>query len=237
MIISSIGQKVLVPHTQLRPAQVRYSPEMLESKNVTVEDEVYRGGSLLKVISVQGAEPFYSLIDHHHHVLKALQKGAKIFEVLIEDIWSEDQYHQQLQQSQKEFSLNLPFYCRSLTGKWGNPFSSMNGLLEHGDQDSLRAFMGNTKVHERYENGSLIDRSILHTPYIWKKIMGTPPKNLIPTPPFAEFILGDILRSFDFPEGSRDPNLARQYLLQAKNSLPKPFKEWQNFHLDWLEVL
>lgn len=232
-----IGHHLQISYTQLRPAQVRYSPEIVAEKKVFVENGIYKGGKLLKVIAVQGNNPFYSLIDHHHHVLKALQEDAETFEVLIEDIWSEEKYHQQLAQSQKEFSLNLPFYCRSIKGSWETPFHTMEELLHHGEKDSLRFFIGNTKIHERYEDGMLVDQSILNTTNIWKKVMGNPPKQCIPTPPFAEFILSDILRAFGFKAGTPDLNQARHYLLKAKESLPTSFKEWTNFHLNWLEIL
>ena len=237
-----IGQKRIVPQDHLRPAQVRYCPVMVADKRVVVEGDLYRGGDLLKVIVVSSDQGyFYSRLDHHHHVLKALQEGAKNFEVVVDALWSEDEYHQQLLKNQQTFFLDIAFYCRTLKGTWQQPFSSMEDLLHHGEKDPLRDFLGRTKIYDFYEKGQLVQTSYPEGPAlyraIWRKGLGALPPHIIKTPSFAEFILSDILRAVGFEETGNDQDIktAREYLRQAKKKLP--FVNWHGFHLDWLEIV
>jgi hypothetical protein len=241
-----IGQKLIVPQERLSPAQVRYCPIMFANKNVALEGDLYRGGDLLKVIAVSSDQGyFYSLLDHHHHLLKALQEGARNFEVIVDGIWTENEYHQRLLKNQQMFSLDITFYCRTLKGSWQEPFSSMEDLLHHGEKDPLRDFLGQTKIYDFYENGQLIKTSHPAGPAlyraIWRKGLGTLPLHIIKTPSFAEFILSDILRAYRFEETGdiEDIETARNHLKQAKDNPPEafPFVEWEGFHLDWLEII
>ncbi len=234
-----IGQKLIVPQDHLRPAQVRYCPVMVKNKNVIVNGGLYRGADLLKVIAVTSDSGYlYSLLDHHHHVLKALQEGAKNFEVVIEQVWSEDKYHQKLFKNKQTFSLDIAFYCRTMKGTWQQPFSSMEDLLHHGEKDPLRDFLGRTKIYDFYKNGQLVKTSYPEGPALWRKGLGELPVGMIKTPSFAEFILSDILRAFSFEETGdiKDIKIARGYLRQAKENPPEtfPFIGWDGFHLDWL---
>lgn len=224
----------IISHILLRPAQVRYSSEMMESKTVTLEGDLYRGGVLLKVIKVQGDKPFYSLIDNHHHVLKALQMGAKHFEVWVEEVWTLDQYQKTLEENQRSFSPNLYFYLRNLKGEWGTPFLSMDHLLEHGEQDTLRHFLGANKTREFYQDGVLKDQSISGAP-LWRKVMGDPPKGTPLTPPFAEFILADVLIDQCFDGSIKH---AKEILIRAKKNpaFIEQFKGWEGFSLSWLNL-
>jgi hypothetical protein len=173
--------------------------------------------------------------------LKALQEGAKNFEVVIDALWSEDEYHQHLLKNQHTFSLDIAFYCRTLKGAWQDPFSSMAGLLNYGEKDPLRNFLGRTKVYDFYEKGQLVKTSYPEGPALWRKGLGGLPSYIIKTPSFAEFILSDILRAFGFEETGSDKDIetARGYLIQAKETPPGifPFMGWERFHLDWLEII
>ncbi len=215
---------------------------MVANKSVVVEEDLYRGGDLLKVIAVTSdSRFFYSLLDHHHHVLKALQEGGKNFEVVIDALWSEDEYHQHLLKNQHTFSLDITFYCRTLKGSWQDPFPSMEDLLRHGEKDPLRDFLGRTKVYDFYEKGQLVKTHHPEGPVLWRKGLGGLPVGMIKTPSFAEFILSDTLRAFGFEktEDVKDIETARRYLRQAKENPPESFlfTGWKDFHLDWLEVL
>mgnify|MGYP007132405321 CR=1 FL=1 len=225
----------------LRPAQARYCPLMVAAKEILLEGNLYRGGSLLKVIAVVGDnEPFYSLLDHHHHVLKSLQEGATHVETWVEAIWDEAIYYKTFSQNREEFSTNLTFYYWTLKGQWQDPFPSMQTLPEYGEVDSLRDFLGKTKKYTFYEGEDYIKTyhpEEQKSPFLWKKSWGDVPPNGNKSPYFAEFILADALRACGISENpTRDE--AHALLTEARLHPPFqfPFTGWKNFHLDWLEL-
>ncbi len=239
-----IGAKIVVPQSLLRPAQVRYCPKMVADKTVTLESHLYRGGALLKVIAVQGSGGiFYSLLDHHHHVLKAIQERATHFEVLVTDIWPEADYHERILQDQQKFSLDIAFYTRTLQNTWQQPFLSMKDLLIWGEKDPLRDFLGRTKVYDFYEDGQRVKTYHPEGEALWRKglgvLPGDLPEGMIKTPSFAEFILSDVLQALNFDPVTESVKEARHALSQAKTNPPAifPFVGWEGFDLGWAQVV
>jgi len=230
-----LTKKILIPFSSLRPAQVRYAPAMVANHKILIQDGVYDGGEALAVHEVVGH--FYSLIDHHHHVLKAIQEGATHGWGVVKNTWSLEEYQQRLQRDRLCFSQDISFYCRNLQGQWVDPFYSMADLLNRGEHDSLRTFVSLHKTKETYDYGVLVNQEPSIKPNsFWRKIIGNPPKDLISTPAFAEFILSDVLRAMGFLEHSTDTDHARHLLRQAKTNPPPvfPFVGWQGFNLDWV---
>jgi hypothetical protein len=234
-----LTKKILIPIEALRPAQVRYAPEMLERVSVSLKDGIYDGGDSLFVNAITNENhTFYSLIDHHHHTLKALQAGATHCWATVKNAWTKDDYAERLQEDASSFSTNLSFYCRTTKGEIKDPFLSMKDLLHKGEHDSVRTFVSLHKIKETYENGIIKKRETHEgfTPF-WRKVVGKTP--LIQAPPFAEFILSDILRASGFLEGSKDQAHARALLKQAKENPASIscFSSWKGFHLDWLHLI
>ncbi|BBB57701.1 putative ParB-like nuclease (plasmid) [Candidatus Megaera polyxenophila] len=242
---------------QLRPSQTRISLIDIEDKinkikigysGRKIQDSVYISPHPIKVIQFlnKNNKSYYHLIDGHHEVLAAKRLGAKKIMVSVVDkvrnLDSILKYNRSCFPA--EDLLNLRFYLWSYDslGKfyWNQNMMSLDELDSSVNDDINRSFIGKTMV-VKLEDGSTIDPQGKALPLWVKDCRHT-------LPPFAEFMLADVLRSNGFIASAEDYKdqsrvmQAHKILWEAKQGVESfnlhkhPFN-WSGFQLNWLYLV
>lgn len=236
----------------LRPSQTRISITDIENKvqkilvgykGTKIENGLYTTQHPILVLKIKKnkTEFEYFLIDGHHEVLAAIRLGAKT--ILATIIESSDNIEKLVTANKKAYPAenvkSLRFYLWKFDSNnqfvWSTPLRSIH-LLDNTKYDDVnRSFIGKTMV---------VRLSIESFIFPESEAIGMWVKNIKFTPPFAEFILADILRSNGFIAGPKDHldinriQEAKDILIAAKNGYLNnlfPFT-WKGLNLSWLEI-
>ena len=193
-------------------------------------------------VEEEGETPKYYLIDGHHELLAALRLREHGFTVThaVVEVKGASKTRAELEElmasNQRQFSdprFPLRFYLFDFHGMWQPPLGSLEALDDERRNDPNRWFLKKTKVKAEEEKADWPAFPL------WVKVKEAEPDKPL-TPPFAEFILGDLLKvhGFEAKENShKNFNEVRHawgILDVLQNSHPLP---WLGVDLSWLVLI
>ena len=195
-------------------------------------------------VEEEGETPKYYLIDGHHELLAALRLREHGFDVtqavveVKETFGTREALEELMASNRMQFAdprFPLRFYLFDFHGMWQPPLDSLEALDDERRNDPNRWFLKKTKVKAEEEKA---DWPALP---LWMKVKEADvgPDNPL-TPPFAEFILGDLLRAHGF-EAKKHSHKNLNEVRHAWGILDvlqnTPTLRWLGIDLNWLVLI